>query len=111
MILRICVLVLVFFVCGCPALLLGSNIRIRAICSAEVMDNTEVDFIGKMILDEVMELFATVLPPAETKETMKGFISSSKDLLQIEGTLHTSSKHCLHHCSEKKICCADAFCV
>lgn len=83
MIVRICVLVLVFFVCRCPALLLGSNIG--AICSAEVMDNTEVDFIGKMILDEVMELFATVLPPAETKDTMKGFISSSKDLLQIEG--------------------------
>ena len=75
------------FLCvGALILLLGSNIRVRAICSAEVMDNTEVDFIGKMILDEVMELFATVLPPAETKETMKGFISSSKDLLQIEGT-------------------------
>ena len=26
----------------------------------EVMDKTEVDFIGKMILDEVMELFQTV---------------------------------------------------
>jgi len=79
-----CACVGVFCVYRCPALLLGSNIR--AICSAEVMDNTEVDFIGKMILDEVMELFATVLPPAETKDTMKGFISSSKDLLQIEGT-------------------------
>ena len=53
----------------------------------EVMDKTEVDFIGKMILDEVMELFATVLPPAETKETMKGFINTSKDIAQIEGEL------------------------
>lgn len=51
------------------------------------MDKTEVDFIGKMILDEVMELFATVLPHAETKETMKGFINSSKDIAQIEGEL------------------------
>ena len=49
------------------------------------MDTAEVDFIGKMILDEVMELFATVLPPAETKTTLKGFIGSSKDIAQIEG--------------------------
>ena len=34
---------------------------------AELMDASEVNFIGKMILDEVMELFATVMPPAETK--------------------------------------------
>ena len=52
---------------------------------AELMDQHEVDFIGKMILDEVMELFATVLPPSVTKETMKGFIQSSKDIAQLEG--------------------------
>lgn len=49
------------------------------------MDTNEVDFIGKMILDEVMELYATVLPPAETKEIMKGNITSSKDIAQIQG--------------------------
>lgn len=52
---------------------------------AELMKQSEVDFIGKMILDEVMELFATVLPPAEAKETLKGFIKSSKDIAQLEG--------------------------
>jgi len=49
------------------------------------MDSAEVDFIGKMVLDEVMELFATVLPPAEAKAALKGFINTSKDIAQIEG--------------------------
>ena len=49
------------------------------------MDSAEVDFIGKMVLDEVMELFATVLPPAEAKTALKGFINTSKDIAQIEG--------------------------
>jgi hypothetical protein len=49
------------------------------------MDSSEVDFIGKMVLDEVMELFATVLPPAEAKTALKGFITTSKDIAQIDG--------------------------
>lgn len=53
--------------------------------AAELMNTTEVDFIGKMILDEVMELYATVLPPAETKAIMKSNINSSKDIAQIQG--------------------------
>ena len=51
----------------------------------ELMDVTEVNFIGKMVLDEVMELFVAVMPPADTKEAMMGFIRSSKDIAQLEG--------------------------
>lgn len=47
------------------------------------MSVKEVDFIGKMILDEVMELFATVLAPADAKTALKGFIDNSKDIAQI----------------------------
>ena len=65
---------------------------------AELMDQSEVDFIGKMILDEVMELFATVLPPSETKETMKGFIQSSKDIAQLQG-----ERPCGDCCTEAKV--------
>lgn len=49
------------------------------------MSQSEVDFIGKMILDEVMELFATVLPPAEAKKSLKSFIQTSKDIAQLDG--------------------------
>jgi predicted HAD superfamily Cof-like phosphohydrolase len=48
------------------------------------MSVKEVDFIGKMILDEVMELFATVYAPADAKAALKGFIDSSKDIARIE---------------------------
>lgn len=44
------------------------------------MNETEVDFISKMILDEVMELLATVYEPAVAKEKLKKFIDDSKDL-------------------------------
>ena len=48
----------------------------------EAMTNDEVKFIGKMILDEVMELFATAYPPAEAKALLKGMIDDSKDIPQ-----------------------------
>ena len=44
------------------------------------MTEAEVDFIGKMILDEVMELFATLYDPATAKAKLSGFIKDSKDL-------------------------------
>ena len=53
--------------------------------NTELMSQSEVDFIGKMILDEVMELFATVLPPAEAKKSLKSFIQTSKDIAQLDG--------------------------
>jgi len=46
----------------------------------EVMDKKEVDFISKMILDEVMELLATVYTPEEAKATLKSMIDTSKDI-------------------------------
>lgn len=39
-----------------------------------VMSVEEVKFLGKMMLDEIMEMFATVLPPFDAKEALKGFI-------------------------------------
>ena len=49
----------------------------------EVMDAKEVNFISKMILDEVMELMATVYPPAQAKEALKQMIDDSKDISMI----------------------------
>jgi len=48
----------------------------------EPMTRGEVEFISKMILDEVMELMATVAPPAEAKAALKGMIDASKDIAQ-----------------------------
>lgn len=39
-----------------------------------VMSVEEVKFLGEMMLDEIMEMFATVLSPSDAKETLKGFI-------------------------------------
>lgn len=36
-----------------------------------VMSVEEVKFLVKMMLDEIMEMYATVLPPAEAKEALK----------------------------------------
>jgi hypothetical protein len=41
-----------------------------------LMTEDEVKFLGKMMLDEIMELFATVLPAVEAKDALKGFIDS-----------------------------------
>ena len=46
------------------------------------MNEDEVRFITKMILDETMELLATMYPPSVAKQTMKKFIDDSKDLPQ-----------------------------
>lgn len=45
-----------------------------------VMGNDEVIFLTKMILDETMELMATILPPTESKNIMKQLIDDSKDI-------------------------------
>lgn len=55
-----------------------------------LMSEEEVCFIGKMILDEVMELFATVYPPAEAKSAMKGFIDESKDIARLDAADETN---------------------
>ena len=38
------------------------------------MNVEEVNFIGKMILDEVMELLATVMRPEVAKDALKTYI-------------------------------------
>jgi predicted HAD superfamily Cof-like phosphohydrolase len=47
-----------------------------------VMENADVIFLTKMILDETMELMATILPPKESKNIMKKLIDESKDIPQ-----------------------------
>lgn len=46
------------------------------------MTAPQVDFITKMVLDEVMELLATVYPPAVAKAKLVEMIQQSKDLPQ-----------------------------
>ena len=46
----------------------------------EVMTTAEVDFVAKMMLDEIMELMATVHDAGEAKATLKRFIDESKDI-------------------------------
>ena len=43
------------------------------------MNKEETCFIGKMMLDEIMELFATVLPPSEAKAALKRFVDERCD--------------------------------
>ncbi len=49
----------------------------------ELMSKDEVCFLGKMVLDEVMELFATVYPASDAKRKLCGFIDDSKDIAQL----------------------------
>jgi predicted HAD superfamily Cof-like phosphohydrolase len=54
------------------------------------MTKEEVLFISKMVLDEVMELMATVAPPAEAKAELKKMIDESKDIPKskcVRGTI------------------------
>ena len=46
----------------------------------EPMSKEEVNFISKMILDEVMELMATVYTPEDAKRELKSMIDKSKDI-------------------------------
>ncbi len=48
----------------------------------EAMGEEEVMFLSKMVLDEVMELVATVMGPAEGKARLKEMIDKSKDIAQ-----------------------------
>ena len=48
------------------------------------MSKDEVNFIGKMMLDEIMELFATVDNPSDAKAALKSFIDNSKDIDLLE---------------------------
>ena len=52
----------------------------------QLMSEEEVNFLTKMILDEVMEFMATVHEPKKGKEIMKQFIDDSKDIPKEEGS-------------------------
>lgn len=52
----------------------------------ELMTKDEVLFLIKMMLDEIMELGATVSEPHEVKYAMIKMITDSKDLPKVEGT-------------------------
>jgi len=49
-----------------------------------VMSEEEVKFITKMIVDEVLELFATVHDATNAKNVLKGFVDASKDIPKID---------------------------
>jgi predicted HAD superfamily Cof-like phosphohydrolase len=46
----------------------------------QAMSTEEVNFLAKMMLDEIMELMATVHEPVEAKATLKHFIDDSKNI-------------------------------
>jgi predicted HAD superfamily Cof-like phosphohydrolase len=52
----------------------------------EVMSRDQIAFLSKMILDEVMELWATVMGPEETKSTLITMITDAKPLEKLEYT-------------------------
>jgi predicted HAD superfamily Cof-like phosphohydrolase len=45
-----------------------------------LMSKEEVSFIGKMILDEMLELFSTQFGSAEAKSILSGFLANAKEL-------------------------------
>mmetsp|Transcript_36800 Transcript_36800/g.58967 ORF Transcript_36800/g.58967 Transcript_36800/m.58967 type:complete len:252 (-) Transcript_36800:150-905(-) len=49
----------------------------------QVMDVDEVNFITKMVLDELLELYATVLPPQMAKKAMKKMIDEAKPISKL----------------------------
>eukprot|EP00960_Hanusia_phi_P025528 745708-Hanusia_phi.AAC.1 len=56
------------------------------------MNVEEVNFIGKMILDEVMELLATVMRPEVAKDVLKTFIDQryTRRLMPIVHTAYSA---------------------
>lgn len=46
----------------------------------EIMDKKEVFFVAEMMIDEIMEMMATVSKPGEYKEALKKMIDDSRDL-------------------------------
>jgi len=52
--------------------------------SPRVMKDKEVEFITKMIIDEVLELLATKMGPAEAKELMINLVQNAKEVPQVQ---------------------------
>merc|ERR1712173_447138 len=53
-----------------------------------LMTPTQVDFITKMILDELLELQATVRGPAQAKATMSALLQKADDVPQVNPNDH-----------------------
>jgi predicted HAD superfamily Cof-like phosphohydrolase len=52
----------------------------------QLMDKSEVHFIVKMVIDEMLELYATVASPNESKLEMIKMVVDAKDIPQEFGT-------------------------
>ena len=76
---------------------------------AEEMSKEETCFISKMMLDEIMELFATVLPPAEAKAALKGFVDNSKDIEQIDAGMEDTPHRKAHVIAEQADALVDVY--
>eukprot|EP00457_Paulinella_chromatophora_P012567 gb/GEZN01012785.1/.p1 GENE.gb/GEZN01012785.1/~~gb/GEZN01012785.1/.p1 ORF type:complete len:199 (-),score=37.95 gb/GEZN01012785.1/:429-1025(-) len=50
----------------------------------ELMSKNEVTFLGKMLLDEILELYATVMPPEEAVASLKANLDQAKRIPQIK---------------------------
>ena len=48
-----------------------------------LMDVSEVNFVTKMILDELLELYSTVLPPQRAKHLMKSMLDEAKSIRKM----------------------------
>ena len=73
------------------------------------MSLEETTFIAKMILDETMELMATVLPPAEAKAALKGMIDKSEDLPQETYAEATAEERAVHQCADQADALVDIY--
>ena len=72
------------------------------------MTTDEVKFISKMILDETMELLATVMGPAESKSTLKAMIDVSEDLPKEKYDQATEAERDIHKCADQADALVDA---
>lgn len=48
------------------------------------MDNNEIEFISKMMIDELLELLSTVMKPDDSKTMLKNLIDSAKSIDKME---------------------------
>jgi len=73
------------------------------------MTTDEVKFISKMILDETMELLATVMSPAESKSTLKAMIDVSEDLPKEKYDQATEAERDIHKCADQADALVDVY--
>ena len=57
------------------------------------MNTNQVKFIGKMILDELLELFSTVMEPQEAKDTLKNMLDNAKSIPKMNVNLDKNEEY------------------